>query len=471
MATAPNSINYGDQLPLGIEAKSQRRLFFPATGATYTGSSNSIIRFNINYDGMLDTSQSYFKFKFTAPTETGKGLVRDLGQPEIARLVVSSGGVVLEDIINYNSLVGGILAPAQYGDNQMCEANHNLQLFKKRVSGADGTAIAMVGQVQQNTYFENGNLIGNLVSSEIDVGTTREGGSDSGNPTIASGKSHTFTYKLYSGLLDNEKYLPLVLMNNGLDIEIHLASPNDIGINDFTTPEYTISEVRYVAHLIDLQRDFYDMLRMTQQQSGGVLQIAGTTFRNFTNQVDADVSGAKTYNIPVRARSIKSVLFRFAPRVNTKTEYNLSYSSHANVSEFQCQIGATRYPPTSIRSNTLTNRSEPYFELMKAFGKLGSTIHQNLLRGCNYLGSDTGDLSEAEGSTLVGFAPYGIDLETFRAEIENGIDTSSRALPLSLLVSHDVGDNLGTTDMTLHTFVMIDSLFFVNMDGSVSVSS
>lgn len=467
MAVAPNSINYGDQLPLGIEAKSQRRLFFPATGDSYTGSSNAIIRFNINYDGMLDTSQSYLKFKLTAPTEVGKGMVRDLGQPEIARLVVSSGGVVLEDIINYNSLVGGILAPAQYGDNQMCEANHNLQLFHGRSAGEISTTTAGFAV----STFENGNLIGNLLSSEIDISSTRDDEIDSANPTIETGKSHTFTYKLYSGLLDNEKYLPLVLMNNGLDIELHLASPNDIGLSNFTTPEYTISEIRYVAHLIDLQRDFYDMLRMTQQQSGGVLQIAGTTFRNFTNNVDASVSGAQTYNIPVRARSIKSVLFRFAPRNNTKTEYNLSYSSHGNVSAYQVQIGATRFPPTQIQSHPLTNKSEPYFELMKSFGKLGSTIHQNLLRGTNYLNAATGDLAEAEGGTLVGFSPYGIDLETFRAEIENGIDTSSRALPMSLLVQHDAGQNLGTTDMTLHTFVMIDSLFFINMDGSVSVSS
>jgi hypothetical protein len=26
--SAPNSVNYGDQFPLGIEAKSQKRLFF-----------------------------------------------------------------------------------------------------------------------------------------------------------------------------------------------------------------------------------------------------------------------------------------------------------------------------------------------------------------------------------------------------------------------------------------------------------
>ena len=70
------------------------------------------------------------------------------------------------------------------------------------------------------------------------------------------------------------------------------------------------------------------------------------------------------------------------------------------------------------------------------------------------------------------FSPYGIDLETFRAEIENGIDTSSRALPMTLLLTFTgAGDGSSTDALTLHTYALIDSLFFVNMDGSVSVSA
>ena len=61
--SAPNSVNYGDQLPLGIEAKSQKRLFFPTTGDTYTPDSNTICRIDINYDGLLDTQQSYQSLK------------------------------------------------------------------------------------------------------------------------------------------------------------------------------------------------------------------------------------------------------------------------------------------------------------------------------------------------------------------------------------------------------------------------
>ena len=60
--SAPNSVNYGDQLPLGIEAKSQKRLFFPTTGDTYTPGSNTICRIDVNYDGLLDTQQSFLEF-------------------------------------------------------------------------------------------------------------------------------------------------------------------------------------------------------------------------------------------------------------------------------------------------------------------------------------------------------------------------------------------------------------------------
>ncbi len=473
MAVAPNSINYGDQLPLGIEAKSQRRLFFPTTGDSYTGSNNSIIRFNINYDGMLDTSLSYLLFDFTnATTGASKNVVRDLGQPEIARLVVSSGGVVLEDIINYNHLVGGILAPCQYGAGQVAEACQNLQAFKDVQLGVENATAANV------KTFRNGTSLGALQYENPEATTTKartDGNAEgtdrwTGSALLKDGQTTKVCYKLYSGLLDNDKYLPLVLMNNGLDIEIHLAPPKDVlvcGPATNSTPEYTIGNIRYVAHLIDLQRDFYDMLRMTQQQSGGVIQIAGTSYRNFTSNYDKVVPTQSTHNIPVRARSIKSVLFKCAPRTISQENFGLSSASHGDIQELQIKVGATLYPPTSIKVNRNSNTAEPYFELMKSFGKLGSTIHENLLRGANYM--SVGNVALAVKDSLASFAPYGIDLETFRAELENGLDTSSRALPMTLLLNSGGGDL--KTDMTLQIFAMIDSLFFINMDGSVSVSS
>jgi hypothetical protein len=75
--SAPNSVNYGDQLPLGIEAKSQKRLFFPTTGDTYGPTGNNIARIDINYDGLLDTAQSYLEFTVRNKTNPAAGVGQD----------------------------------------------------------------------------------------------------------------------------------------------------------------------------------------------------------------------------------------------------------------------------------------------------------------------------------------------------------------------------------------------------------
>ena len=129
--SAPNSVNYGDQLPLGIEAKSQKRLFFPTTGDTYTPNSNTICRIDENYDGLLDTQQSFLEFDLTNTSANTCSF--DLGQPVIKKLTISSGGVVLEEIHDYNALVAGILLPAQAGPQNIHyeAANNNAIDFER----------------------------------------------------------------------------------------------------------------------------------------------------------------------------------------------------------------------------------------------------------------------------------------------------------------------------------------------------
>ena len=358
---APNSVNYGDQLPLGIEAKSNRRLFFPSTGDSYASNGTNIIRITLNADSMLDTSQSYLKFDLKNTTTTD-AVSFDLGQPVISRLVISSGGVVLEDIQHYNHLVGGILAPAQYGAGQF-----NTDMLNRNAL-----------EEQNATGVGFGSF---LTYSSIGGSANKNNGRNS----VGQGDTITCCYKLYSGLLDNDKYLPLVLMNNGVDIEIHLAGPNEAGCSAGANDvNFEISSVRYVAHLVELQRDFYDMLRMTQQNSGGVLQIAGQSFRNFTGTLSAAATGEQNINVPVRARSIKSIFFK-SSRAAGQQNFTLSAGSSMSLSQYQVKIGATNYPPTAVQVNEATNKIEPYLELEKSFGKLGSTIHSNLLGNANYL--------------------------------------------------------------------------------------
>ena len=437
---ATQSINYTDNFELGIEAKAQRRLFFPATGDTYSSNGTNIIRINLSADAMLDTSNSYLKFNLTNST-TGKVIAFDLGQPVISRLVVSSGGVVLEDIQHYNHLVGGILAPAGYGGGNVNADFLNRQFYIQSGGSADRSHVV-------NT-----------------TDMTTAGNGINGQCNFGDGDSRVVCYKLYSAILDNPKMIPLVLINAGIDIEIHLASGNEAGASsDGTEVVYGVSNVRYVAHLVNLQRDFYDMLRMTMSQSGGRLQLHGQTYRTFTGALGNGVSGEQTINIPVRARSIKSVFFKSSAAASATT-FTCSAGSHMNLTGYQLLVGAVRYPPTAVAVDPNLNKIEPYLELEKSFGKLGSNIHDNQLYLANYLLGATGSVIK---ETACPFAPFGLDLESIGSNVENGLDTSSRGLQSSLIL------NIGSATpnaLTCFIYTMLDSLFLVGMDGSMAVSS
>jgi|TARA_R110002050_G_scaffold32181_1_gene82944 hypothetical protein len=523
--SAPNSVNYGDQLPLGIEAKSQKRLFFPTTGDTYTPGSNTICRIDVNYDGLLDTQQSFLEFDLQNTSANTCSF--DLGQPVIKKLTISSGGVVLEEIHDYNSLIAGVLLPSQAGPQNIHyeAANNNAIDFERGFANiAAGAAPCAVGAIAATAVADDTNgyatpnqaeiragvtevknrivaavaadlatargVINTAVTNSVVAGVNAGGANVTGNGAplryaefldgdagstaltrrgrAATTQSFKQQYKLVSGLLDNDKYLPLVLMNAGITIEFELAPAVEAMVG--TAPDYSITNVRYVSHLIDLERSFYDRLRMVQQQSGGVLQIAGQSYRSFRTTLDAGV--VQSNNCPARVRSIKSFFF-CAKRAAAANEYGLSSSGNMSLTQFQLAIGATRYPPTANECEVAggTNKVGAYTELVKAFGKVGSNIHNDLMMGTNAYPRTGANGEFVEGQTC-SFAPYGIDLEAFRHEIENGIDTSSRALPITLHTQH-AADPRGADGVCnqLLMYVLYDSLFYINMDGSVSVSN
>tara|TARA_R110000751_G_scaffold64970_5_gene133194 strand:+ start:1376 stop:2986 length:1611 start_codon:yes stop_codon:yes gene_type:complete len=527
--TAPSSVQYGDQLPLGIEAKSQKRMFFPTTGDAYSAAGNNICRIDINYDGLLDTAQSYLEFTLT--NDAGAAGSLDLGQAAIKKLTVSSGGVVLEEIHDYNTLVGAFLLPSNAGKQNLHYESMNLTgidfaaNFSSR-SIAEVTADIVAGNAAGNAATRFGDFAIGDIADCADNAATRAAifaalnlalkgaGPAAGLPLLpdnatncvfvnalraavnayasndANGTFETLRYsattgavndntgaiqnggvrkqhyKLVSGLLDNDKYLPLVLMNAGITLEIEFAPVNEVGCcvgRDFS---YAITQVRYAAHLIDLERSFYDRLRMVQQASGGVLQIAGQSYRGFRGTID-DGTGQGAINCPARVRSIKSFFFGYKRSV-TQSKFNTSAMGHNNLTQFQLSIGATRYPPTANECSATSNKVGAYTELMKAFGKVGSTVHSDLLNGGNYM-VGAGAAADSDPSARIPFSPFAIDLESFRHEIENGIDSSSRALPITLHTTHTGNITAGCNDV--YMYVLYDSLFYVNMDGSVSVSS
>ena len=499
--SAPKSVLYGDQLPLGLEAKATKKLFFPTTGDNYSPDGNKTIRIDVNYDGMLDTQQSFLQFTLSNTTP-GQAASFDLGQPVIKKLTISSGGVVLEEISDYNTLYSNILLPSQAGDQTLTYERYNRTGINFQNNGAlakpdaaavaaitdplapsdtNVGAIAIAGAGDPPTRAELVTTIGTLrtqvdlavnglrtkiinpangagstassisgvlaaTNADATTGTLRYADVADGADTAATfrgvlaanaaaGSSVVVNYKLVSGLLDNDKYLPLVLMNAGITIEIELEDAVKCMLaGGGALPTYSVNAVRYVGHTIDLQRDFYDRLRMVQQNSGGVLQIVGQSFRTFRGQLTAG-AGEQIVNCPARVRSIKSFFF-----CGKKTD-------------------------AALQTDARSNKNGAYTELMKAFGKVGSTTHRDILANNGYILADATE-ANCVANNNISFAPFGVDLESFRHQIENGIDTSSRALPIQLHLNGVI-----PSAQDLFMFVLYDTIFYINMDGSVSVSS
>ena len=89
--TAPQSVNYGNTLPLAVSSTQNRRSYFPQNGQDFNSNSNNIIRIDVNADGLLDCQQSYLEFSLA---DLGGSGVRTLDQGHvwIKRLTIESAG-------------------------------------------------------------------------------------------------------------------------------------------------------------------------------------------------------------------------------------------------------------------------------------------------------------------------------------------------------------------------------------------
>ena len=529
---APRQLLYQDQLPLAIPSRSHRRHFFPEGGSTYgpSGSANpNIVRIPISADSMLDCQHSYLQFDITNKHAAGTKLALDLPGCQIKRIRIESNGTTLEEISENGRLYCGILFPAQadagtiselsnnYGGNTANSgAGYSTGLFDKTLlaaesfsmTGAVGTANDTPLNVDKSAASRMGQ------ASDKDIGCVLDGG-----------ESSKVCIPLVSGLLNMEKYLPLVMMSGGIVLEIEWADKGGVGysathgqvIQAAAAPQlvtlsdnnWDITNVRYVAHLIDLERDFYDRLRMVMEGSGGSLQLAGQTFRHFSGNFASGGIGGNlgdiNISVPNRVKSVKSIFFKMTPQslINASNPnavipaaplfavgFPCSTGINADIGGFQFRVGSVLYPPTQVAFDDRTNHSEVFMELKKAFGTVGFASDGSEWLNCNTCWSHTAESfnppnhfpananSEA-GSQLPywSFAPFGLDFESFpRTALESGVNTADFSLPTTLTlkdVKISAAAALGHGNLAgvqVDIYVLADALFYVNLDGSVSVS-
>ena len=473
----PKTIDYTDVLPLAVESKSRRRTFFPVNGQTFTDNANNVIRLDISADALLDTQHSYLRFTFAAAAGQTCGFDFAGGHSFIRRLRIEQSGTILEDIQNYNKLMGGIILPCQTGQDYLRERSIT-EGIKGPGSSESGTTVNFraAAALQVTAAGADANDV-------LGVRSMHSVACNANNilSQIEDGDSYDFCIPLTSGLFNNEKLIPLMLMSAPLTIEIELA-PHVQAVVSSGASTYSLSNVRYIANLVEVGQDVSQQLRMVQEMSGGVLTLAGQTYRHFSGTC---TGGAESViNIPARVKSMKSLFFysKGAAAGDAIGVFDIGNGGTIGLMDYQLKIGSVTYPPSAIQCGhrggaaigaTGSQRGEELMELAKAWGNVGSTKGLGMLTSLNY---GTTIETEAPGAAAGGlldagspysFCPYGIDLEAFqRVAIESGVNTADRSLPISLILSHDGNQSAQTVDC----YVLADALFYINSDGSMSVS-
>jgi hypothetical protein len=103
-------------------------------------------------------------------------------------------------------------------------------------------------------------------------------------------------------------------------------------------------------------------------------------------------------------------------------------------------------------------------ELAKAFGSVGGTKGMGRMSQVLAYRSEDAKIGQGEAHS---FSPFGLDLEAFqRVAIESGVNTADRSLPISLILNYSQAPTATNVDV----YVLADALFYLNSDGSMSVS-
>jgi hypothetical protein len=501
---APPQVNYDNVLPLAIESRSNRREFLPVNGQSFSNSTGATIcRIDVNADSMLDATHSYLECDIVNNGAAGDFLALNNFTPSwIQRLRIESGGVVIEDINEYSRLFG-MLSLCQCPKDYIKNNYSNLGLYKEHSSanlnpGAGTGVVDLVTNGGKTAAAVNAvpttelmyNMSSRCILSGLETTTATGAPAAQTAPTaagltnvhsfsrLASGARRKMCIPLVSGFLNMDKYIPLIMMNAGFTVELTLCDSNRIGLTQsesagddnatFVDSLWTIDSVRYVAHLIDLDRSFYDRLRMVMDSAGGVLQLAGQTYRHFSGVLGQGASQF-TINLPARVRSVKSIFGTFlrSDQVGANSCFDTTVYQSANVTSFRFEIGSVRYPQTDVTCATRDGQSQREAELDKAFGKIGDYSHQKAYAQKHTVnGQGVRDGTTPNTSCLSSFF-IGYDFEAFnRVMLEQGIDTASRSLPINCIINKGA---TATADHRADFYVLCDAIFYINLDGTASV--
>ena len=482
----PSTIDYGRMLPLSIPAMASRRKFFPSNGSTFSRQGNRQVRIEIGHpSALLDATHSYLEVRLSNVGAQTFGL--DLGGTNciFENIRVEQGGKLLSYTQASNRLHSAILAPVQTSSEGLSSEGCTEGGRSYNDGAAQSVAPAAVG--------------GNGEIYDVSVHNT--------NAFHANGTNHRLTMGITSGLFSQDKLIPLPLVNPNAPITLVLdmGAPADAGCWNGVpgAADLVISEISYIAHMIEVGPDVIDQFRMVQREMGGQLALSGQDYEYFSQAVPAATAGQAALSCPARKRSIKSLYWcaqsssvANAAIANLAVAFNLSYAGNMNVASWQYQVGPILYPAGEpVRCWGITtgagavgaefNRSQCAMELAKSVGTMARTNPTGILNTLSYGTSIAAARALSDGDNGVGAAdmipttgtkycvcPFGLSVDSFaRDVVESGVDTQTLAQETRLLLNWDAGANSGAEDKIVHMWALFDQHYYFNANGMITFSN
>tara|TARA_R100001443_G_scaffold48851_3_gene61251 strand:+ start:647 stop:2089 length:1443 start_codon:yes stop_codon:yes gene_type:complete len=474
----PSTIDYSQVLPLSVPAIAKRHKFYAANGGVFTWAGNNEIRIPVDsVNALCDPAHSYLEF--AVQNVGGQTFGPDIGGAYnfFTECRIEQGGRVLSRIQELNRLYAAVLNPCQ--------------------ESSEGVSTeGILGSRRSYTNNAAASLVPAAAGSTSDVYSLAR----HNNQAYFGAATHRFTMPLPTGLFNQDKLIPLPLVDNNspITIVLTLANPQNVGCwNGIPNAnDLQVFETTYNAQLIEVGNDVIEQFRGVQDMFGGQLVLSGQDWEYSASNIAAGANGTVDLRLPVRKRSIKSVFwiaqsddYGNTGGLGPSTTYNLSFSGQANVDSWNLKFGSVVFPSTPVRAmgNSAVagapfRRGESVMELAKAFGTLGFENPTGTLSTTSYctdsVGMGDGDMGVGGAPRVpisnepVSVCPNGISTEAFARSItESGVDVETLAQETFLTLNWANGVNSGIEAKVIHTWVLYDQHYYFNRDGSITFSN
>ena len=337
--------------------------FHPSGADSYapSGGGSKIIKFPISASGFLDPSSVRLEMTITNNDSSALCFLSSGIHPYFRRCRISCKGVVIEDIDNFNR-IGEMMS--------LFESEH----------------------VQENNAIESATRWDRTGSS-----TTKDELNATAKRVIGG--------KILSGLLSQEKFIPLNFLNS-LDIELELCSAAADAVKG-TTPAWTLSNCQLKADIVQIDSELEN--KYTQHlMEGNEIRLRYSTFITQENVVPG---ATFSVNISRALSRLQSVFVSFDGTVAGTSgtdyvspymkEYNRFWSpmtlanntgsyDHSKELDISLQVGAKRLPEFPVQS-----AAESFQRLKQSLGLASSPFHSISIKPSEYykykyiLGIDT----------------------------------------------------------------------------------